>query len=87
MLAALVLVALVLIAGLGEPFGRPGVLALAALSVLWLIVNDPMEGPVLVSVSAVHGLTGADLSGFVGLGLAAYREVGLRRRERRAPTG
>jgi hypothetical protein len=34
-----------------------------------------------------HGLTGADLTGLVGLGLAAHRWSGLRRGNPRTPTG
>jgi hypothetical protein len=79
MLAALVLAALLLAAGTGGGSGVRGVALLAALSVLWLLVNHPMEGPVLLVVTARHGLTGGDLAGLVGLGLAAYRWVGLRR--------
>lgn len=86
MLAALVLAALVLAAGLGGRFGRTGNVALAALSVLWLFVNGPMEGPTLVVLTANHGVTGADLTALVGLGLAAYRELGVRR-QRRTPAG
>jgi hypothetical protein len=73
MLAALVLCALVAVAGLGERWGRRGAAALAGVSVLWLLVNAPMEGVVLFTVSASRGLTGADLAGFVGLGLALRR--------------
>ena len=81
MLAALVLVALVLAAGLSARFGMPGALALAAVSILWLVVNNPMEGPVLVVVVRGHGLTGGDLAGLAGLGLAVFR-VDRARRER-----
>jgi hypothetical protein len=69
--AAAVLAGLVLAAGLSGRFGVVGAVALAVISVLWLLVNGPMEGPVLVEFSAGHGITGADLAGVVGLGLAA----------------
>jgi hypothetical protein len=72
-LAALVLAALVLVAGLGGRFGRRGAVGLAVLSVLWLLVNGPMEGPTLIVLTSNHGVTGADLTGLVGLGLAVHR--------------
>jgi hypothetical protein len=50
---------------------------------LWLLVNGPMEGPVLVEVAQGHGLTGADLAGLTGLTLAAYRALIIRREWRR----
>jgi hypothetical protein len=78
-IAALVLVALVLTAGLSGRSGLAGAGALAALSVAWLLVNSPMEGPVLVSFTRNHGITGADLTGLAGLALAAVRLVALRR--------
>jgi|1186.fasta_scaffold46821_2 hypothetical protein len=85
MLAALVLAALVLAAGLGGAFGRWGAIALAVLSVLWLLVNGPMEGPTLTVLSSNHGVTGADLTGLVGLGLAVHRGLALRTGNRRVP--
>ena len=48
MLAGLVLVLLVVSAGLAGWVGRPGVVALALASVLWLVVNQPVEGEVLL---------------------------------------
>ena len=84
MLAALVLVALVLAAGLCARFGMPGVLTLAAVSIIWLVVNKPMEGPVLLVVVRGHGLTGGDLAGLAGLGLAAFRGARARRERLRA---
>lgn len=73
MLAALVLVALVAVAGLGDRWGRPGAVALAGVSLVWLLVNGPMEGVVLLTVTESRGLTGADLAGFTGFGLALWR--------------
>lgn len=73
MLAALTLAALVLAAGIGGSSGRRGAVALGVLSVLWVLVNDPMEGPTLVVLTRTHGITGADLTGLVGLGLAVHR--------------
>jgi hypothetical protein len=78
-LAALVLTALVLAAGLSGRFGARGALGLAAVSVLWFVVNGPMEGPVIVVLTRGHGLTGGDLAGLAGLGLAVWRVVRGRR--------
>ena len=80
MIPALVLVALVLAAALAPRFGRPGAVGLAVVSVLWLLLNRPMEGEVLVEVTSSHGLVGADLAGLTGLALAAW---GWRRTPRR----
>jgi hypothetical protein len=80
MIAAGVLVGLVLAAGLSERFGLAGAGTLAALSLLWLVVNGPMEGPVLVVLSADHGITGGDLAGFAGLALAGMQTLHLTRR-------
>ena len=73
MVAAIVLAGLVLAAGLSPRFGTIGALTLAGMSVLWLLVNKPMEGPVLLVVMKGSGLTGGDLAGLVGLGLAALQ--------------
>ena len=73
MTAGLTLVLLVLVAGTGDRTGRTGAVVLALVSVLWLFVNQPMEGAVLVVVSPSHGLTAADLAGLVGLVLAGWR--------------
>ena len=80
MLAAVVLVLLVAVAGLAPRRGVRWAIALAAVSVLWLAVNRPMEGPVLWRVSDSHGLTGGDLAGVAGLALAAWRALAPRRR-------
>jgi len=69
-LAALVLAALVLAAGLTGRYGEAGAVTLAAISLAWLVVNGPMEGPVLLVVSPGHGLTGGDFAGIAGLSLA-----------------
>ena len=73
MIAAIVLAGLVLTAGLSGRHRVGGAAALAAMSLLWLLVNGPMEGPILVAVTAAHGITGGDLAGITGLALAAYR--------------
>jgi hypothetical protein len=71
MAAALVLAALVAAGVLAGRTGRTGALLLGALSLLWLLVNKPMEGRTLVVFTETHGLTGADLAGLTGLLLAA----------------
>ena len=81
MLAALVLAGLVLAAGLSGRFGRAGAGVLAAMSLLWFLVNGPMEGPVLLVLTRGHGFTAADLAGVVGLALATF-QAGRVRRER-----
>ncbi len=68
-----VLAALVVAAGTGDRTGRPGAVVLAVVSVLWLLVNNPVEGVLLVPVTADHGLTGADVAGLAGLALAVWR--------------
>jgi hypothetical protein len=73
MVAAVVLAGLVLAAGLSGRFGMGGAVTLAAVSLLWLIVNGPMEGPVLLTLTRENGFTGGDLAGLVGLGLAAFQ--------------
>jgi hypothetical protein len=69
----IVLAALVVAAGTADLTGRAGAGAVALLSVAWLLVNGPVEGLVLVRFTPHHGLTGADLAGFAGLALAAWR--------------
>jgi hypothetical protein len=73
LVAAAVLVGLVLVAGLSGTHGVRGAALLAGVSVLWLLVNQPMEGIILFQFPGPHGLTGADLAGFAGLVLAAVR--------------
>ena len=52
---------------------RVGAVLLAALSGLWLALNGPMEGDILLTITADHGLTAADLAGLAGLGLALWQ--------------
>jgi hypothetical protein len=70
-LAGWVLAAVVVAAAATGRWGRPAAVPLAALSCLWLLVNSPMEGSVLVEVTDTRGLTAADLAGLAGLLLAA----------------
>jgi len=72
MLAGLALVLLVVAACLAGYVGRPAVPVLAVASGLWLVVNGPMEGGVLIPVTAAHGLSYADLAGLAGLGIAVW---------------
>ena len=73
MVAGLVLVAMLLLAGTLPRTGRYGAAALVLTSVLWLFVNKHgMEGAILVTVSTDHGLTAGDLVGFTGIALGAW---------------
>jgi hypothetical protein len=78
--AAVVLAGLVLAAGLSARYGMVGAVTLAAVSVAWLLVNGPMEGPILLTIARGHGLTGGDLAGLAGLALAAVQARSLVRR-------
>jgi hypothetical protein len=80
MLAAVVLAGLVLVAGLSGRYGLWGAVLLAAVSLLWLVVNGPMEGDVLLGFTGDHGLTGGDLAGLAGLALAGFRAYRVVRR-------
>jgi hypothetical protein len=56
---------------------------LILLCVVWLLVNKPLEGPVLVVVSRGHGITLSDLLAPAGMAFAAvllYRRSRSRRR-------
>jgi lipopolysaccharide export LptBFGC system permease protein LptF len=68
----LTLALVVLAAALAPRLGRPGGALLAAVSVLWLLVNGRMEGGVLLVLVKGHGLTAADLAGLTGLAVAAW---------------
>jgi hypothetical protein len=81
--ASLVLTGLVLAAGLSGMLRYGGVALLVAMSLLWLTKNVPLEGPILISLTAQNGITGSDLAGFTGLALAGFRVVVLRRESRR----
>jgi hypothetical protein len=70
MLAGLVLAALVASGVAAGWFGRPGAVVLAVVSLVWLVVNEPMEGRVLVGLDSTHGLTAGDLAGVAGIVLA-----------------
>ncbi|MDT0353977.1 hypothetical protein [Pseudonocardia charpentierae] len=70
---AVVLVVLVFLAGVSAETGLLGAVALAVVSVAWLLVDAPVEGLILVVVAPGRGLTGSDLAGMAGLGLAVWR--------------
>ena len=72
MLPGIALAALVLAAGTNHLLGRAGPWILAAISIIWLLVNGDVEGRVLWKVTEGHGLTAADLGGLTGLGLAVW---------------
>ena len=89
MLPALVLLALVLWTALTPSFGRPSAVLLALLAVLWVAVNGPMEGPVLLGLTATHGVTAADmaaLAAFVVAGVCWWK-ASVRARHDRAGSG
>ena len=62
---------------------RPSVRAACVLAVIagaWLIWNGPLEGGILVTLTATHGITEADLLSVVALALSAYTVFRVRRR-------
>jgi len=71
MLAGLVLALLVVTAALAARWGRAGGVLLAGVSLVWLLVNRPMEGTTFWVVGRTHGLTAAALAGLAGLAIAA----------------
>ena len=74
-LPALILAAMVLVAGTIDRWRRPGGIALGLLSIGWLLTNQHMEGPTLVFITRAHGFTGGDLAGLAGLAIATWRIV------------
>jgi hypothetical protein len=69
---AVVLVVLVFLAGVSAETGLLGAVALAVVSMAWLLVNAPAEGLILFVVAPGHGFTGSDLAGLTGLGPAVW---------------
>jgi hypothetical protein len=51
-------------------------LVLVLLGGLWLVINGPLEGPVLWELDATHGLTAADLLSVLAFGLAGWLWLG-----------
>lgn len=72
-LAVAILVALLLCAVKALRGDRLAAVGLAALSLMWVLFNGPLEGPTLLVLSWSHGLTAADLISVVGLMIAAWR--------------
>lgn len=52
-----------------RPVATAVVLVLVA--VVWILVNGPVEGPVLIVFTKNHGLTVADLPSLAAIGVAA----------------
>ena len=73
MFAGLVLATVVVLSAVSHKTGWPGAAALAAVSILWLLVNGSAEGATIWAVSQHHGLTETDLAGLAGLTIAAWR--------------
>jgi hypothetical protein len=71
LLAIIVLITLVASAVLALIGTRFGPLTLSAFSVGWLLVDKPLEGPVLWVLTPGQGLALSDLLCPLGLGLAA----------------
>lgn len=69
MTAGVVLVLLVLAARYGRAKGPWGGYLLLVVSLVWLLVNRPMEGAVLVGFTPDHGFTEGDLAGMLGIAL------------------
>ncbi|NYD40497.1 hypothetical protein [Nocardioides panaciterrulae] len=72
MLAGLVLAGLVVLAAVAPQTGRIGAIALGLTSVVWLLVDQSVEGVVVLTVTRTHGLTSSDLAGIAGLGVAGW---------------
>jgi hypothetical protein len=69
----LVLVVLLLVTVLSIRGTRWWAVALILLSLSWLVINKPLEGPILLYINRWHGLTLADLVSFVGIAVAIAR--------------
>ena len=72
MLPGLVLAGLVVLAAVAPQTGRTGAAALGMTSLLWLIVNGPVEGAIVLPVTKAHGLTSADFAGLAGLAVSGW---------------
>ncbi|SIR68713.1 hypothetical protein [Williamsia sterculiae] len=64
---------------------RPSVTAAAVtllLAVVWLPVNEPVEGAVLLVLTPTHGITQADLISVMAVAVVGVRLWWVRRRRR-----
>lgn len=66
------LVVLVMASCVAHHFGRIGALVLAAVAVVWLMIDRPFEGGTILLVSATHGVNTTDLAGVFALGYAIW---------------
>lgn len=66
-LIAVVLFAAAVMAAVMALRGRTGCVLLALLSVLWILVDQDFEGPVLLTLTSSTGVTASDLVGVAGL--------------------
>jgi hypothetical protein len=72
-LGLLVLVLLVVAAVRAIRGDRLAALVLVPLSLTWLVVNGPFEGPTLLVISWSHGITAADMITVAGMVIASWR--------------
>jgi hypothetical protein len=72
-LALLVLAVLLVTAVMAIRGSRLAALALIPLALVWLVVNNPFEGPTLMVLSWSHGVTASDLISVVALGISGWR--------------
>jgi len=71
--ALVVLFALVVVAVAALRGNRVAALALIPLSLAWLVLNQPFEGPTLLVLTSSHGVTLSDLIAVGGLGIAGWQ--------------
>jgi hypothetical protein len=89
--AALLILATILALAAAKPLSKTLWRAVAAaalllgLTIIWWIVNSPLEGPVLLTFSEGHGLTVGDLLGTpaLALGFGLIVRAFMRRSKRR----
>src|SRR4051794_35981415 len=67
-------------AGVGTVRKRTAAAILVLAAVVWLFVNGPVEGPILVVFSAQHGVTVADLASVLAVLVAGVLVASSRRR-------
>lgn len=74
-LSLLVLTALLFAAARTVRGGRGWAVALVVLSLVWPLVNSPLEGPTLLELDRQHGITTGDLVSVAGIAVATWRWV------------